>query len=171
MQFKAQEKDFYLLEYYATIWNAWCLYKQGQYYPSSIEFTKALNIANRHFPKISKYSVLLGLLLTKKRFNITDLNLINELSISMRNLIPKQEYFYFIGWIPMDIPFDSWKDIYVEFLYTKKNYKSLFDYIISEYHKNYFLKIQKIPGVLLGYLQLRYGRINSKKKVKILIFQ
>lgn len=150
VQFKSQAKDLYLLEYYATLWNGWCLYKQNQHYPANIEFTKAYNIANKHFPKISKYSTLLGLLLTKKKFGITDLSLIKELLLSFPNYLPEKELFYFIEWIPEDVPFDIWKELYIEFLNSTKNYKSLFEFIINEYNKDYYFKNSKNPGGIIG---------------------
>lgn len=150
VQFKSQAKDYYLLEYYATLWNGWCLYKQNQHYPANIEFTKAYYIANRHFPKISKYSILLGLLLTKRKFGITDLNLIKELMISFPNYLPEKELFYFTEWVPEDISFDIWKDIYIDFLNSTKNYKALFEFIINEYTKDYYFKNSKNPGGIIG---------------------
>ncbi len=166
VQFKSQERDFYLLEYYSTIWNGWCFYKQAQYYSASIEFTKALNIAKRHFPKFSRYSVLLGLLLTKAKFNIIDLNLIKELSISFRDYVPQKEYFYFIELVPKDISYDIWKDIYIEFLISKKNYKSLFEFIVMEYYKNFFFENSKNPGGYIGLYTVSLWKQRFQENVK-----
>ncbi|MFN3605446.1 MAG: hypothetical protein ACK4UJ_12125 [Leptonema sp. (in: bacteria)] len=150
VQFKAQEKNLFLLEYYATIWNGWCFYKQDKPYPANIEFTKAFYIVHKHFPKISKYSVLLGLFLTKRKFGITDINIVKQLHIIYTEYFPNKDYFYFLEWLPEDISYDVWKEIYINFLFSTKNHKELFDFIIKEYTKNYFFENSKNPGGTIG---------------------
>jgi hypothetical protein len=164
VQFKAQEKEYYLLEYYATIWNGWCLYKLKKYYQSNIEFTKAYNISNRHFPELSKYSVYLGLLLTKRMFNITDLNLIKELNQIHYLYIPDSFYFHRIEWIPDDIHYDIWKDIYIDYLYKNKNDLDLKEFILNQYFEPWWFEHSKNPGSSIGlytsFLFCKYIRCN-----------
>ncbi|GIX40707.1 MAG: hypothetical protein KatS3mg129_0440 [Leptospiraceae bacterium] len=150
VQFKAQEKGFYLLEYYATIWNGWCLYKLNKYYPANIEFTKAYNISNRHFPQISKYSVYLGLLLTKRKFQVTDINQIKNLENIFNDYIPDSYFFSTIEWVPEDIHYDIWKDIYIEYLNQNKKYDELKKYILQNYIENWFFEQSKNPGSYTG---------------------
>jgi hypothetical protein len=150
VQFKAQEKNFYLLEYYATIWNGWCLYKLKKYYPSNIEFTKAYNISRRHFPNISSYSVYLGLLLTKRMYQLTDENLILHLNKIFDNYIPDAYFFTTMEWIPEDIHYDIWKDIYIEQLYHTKRFNVLNQFIFSSYDNFFYFEQSKNPGNILG---------------------
>ncbi|MCS7205567.1 MAG: hypothetical protein NZ853_07705 [Leptospiraceae bacterium] len=160
VQFKSQEKGFYLLEYYATLWNGWCLYKMQKYYQSTIEFVKAANIHKKHLSNKSQYGVLLGLLLSKRKFGITESEILETLEKIHQQYIPDPYFFSVMEWIPTDIHYDIWKDIYIDFLYEQKRYRELLNLIYKDYIKSIFFHDNQNPSSVLGmyssYLYCKY---------------
>ncbi len=176
IQFKAQEKGFYLLEYYATIWNGWSLYLLNKFYESNIEFTKAYSIRIKHFSNISNYSELAGLFLTRKKFNILDRNLLNQIYSQTKNKIPDQKFLMFSEWLPLEISYDFSKESLIDFYLSRKNWNGVFNMILDSYNEKKFLPytgslngiyVSSLIGKLIN-IPLNYSH---KNKTSLRLFQ
>lgn len=156
VQYKAQEKGYYLLEYYATLWRGWLLYRQKKYYPSLVEFVKAQNMARRHNFKKARYGNLLGLLLARQKLERNDYAIMKDLAVLSKEKLPDSYFYQLFEWIPESIPYDSWKELYLQYLWERKNYGELINFLLEDYRKPVLFSESQNPGSQLGLATTRY---------------
>jgi hypothetical protein len=87
-------------------------------------------------------------------FQLTDENLILHLNKIFDNYIPDTYFFTTMEWIPEDIHYDIWKDIYIEQLYHTKRFNVLNQFIFSSYDNFFILNNPKIQVIFLESTQI-----------------
>lgn len=152
----AQAKGWDVLEYYATVLDAWALYYQKNYYKALINLIKARGILtppNRRF--YLHYTHTLGLLAVRQKMkpygNYSAL--IYKISRKIRNE-PENEAMLVIGnWAPRSAGREFFQQLAVQHWNQRRQYSQSIEFLAAyrDYQRSFF-KVGHNPGGVRGYI-------------------
>ena len=152
----AQENEWLVLEYRATIIDGWAYIYQNQPYRGVINFIKARGILPAHLkPHAAEYSRLLGLLTARNRMNPSGnhSDLINEINTYLQRR-PYNEAIYTIReWAPREAGPDTFLlEAVRNYNLRGRRWDALNLLIEYSYTDQYFFRAGENPGGYRGFL-------------------